>query len=620
MVNRSVSTFCVPLAVVALMALGTTALSPFTSAASAAGSNGGAAPATTASGSDPLYAWGYNYYGELGDGTNSGPQKCGGVSPCSTTPVQVSLPSGVTATAIAGGSSAAYAIGSNGKVYAWGDNDFGELGDGTVTASSTPVVVSLPSGVTPTAIAAGFFNGYAIGSDGNLYAWGDNTFNQLGDGDISPDTCTRAPFCSTTPVRVLLPSGVTPTAIDGSGNTAFAIGSDGKLYAWGDNTYGTLGDGATTYRSSATPVVVPLPSGVTPKAIAGGLAAYAIGSDGNLYAWGDNSYGQLGDGTSTGPQMCPTEPATPCSTIPVEVSLPSGVTPTAIAAGSISGYAIGSDKNIYAWGDGYGSTPVVVSLPSGVTPTAIGGGAFDGYAIGSDKNIYAWGDGAYGELGNGTTTGSATQVVVSFPPGSTPEILSTEPESISAYAIGTNPSPTAPVITSTCPTTVYQGSPYTCPVTATGFPTPSLSASGAPSGISFTDNGNGTGSLSGPPTESGSFPVTITASNGVGVPATQAFTLMVNPSTAPVITTDPLNQRVYSGATATFTAAASGTPTPTVVWQVSVNGGATWIDTAVTTTTISGMPNAFENGWEFRAVFTNGGGSATTNAVTLTVT
>ena len=462
MVNRSIAALFRLGAAAALSVLGTTALLQVTDAAPAAGANSGAAPATTASSSDPLYAWGTNYYGQLGDGTNSGPETCDGIA-CSTTPVQVSLPSGVTATAIAGGSSDGYALGSKGTVYAWGEG--GELGDGTTTDSSTPVVVSLPSGVTATAIAAGFYDGYAIGSDGKLYAWGDNTYGALGNGTTTS---------SSTPVVVSLPSGVTPTAINGGSYNAFAIGSNGKLYAWGENIFGSLGNGTTT--ASSTPVGVSLPSGVTAKAIAGGVTAYAIGSDGNLYAWGNNNEGQLGDGTSTGPQMCQDiEPPTPCSTIPVKVSLPSGVAPTAIA-GDATAFAIGSNGKLYAWGDnvfglslGNGSTtgpdtcvngnpcsttPVQVSLPSGVTPTAIGAGAADGYAIGSDGNLYAWGDDTVGELGDGTPTGSSTPVVVSLPPGSTPEELSTEPDSESAYTIGTNvsvliPSPGATLSGST---------------------------------------------------------------------------------------------------------------------------------------------------------------------------
>ena len=153
-----------------------------------------------------------------------------------------------------------------------------------------------------------------------------------------------------------LPAGVDATAVAGGGGEAaplgcydgsgFAIGSDGNLYAWGDNEYGQLGDGTTT--SSDTPVVVSLPVGVTPTAIAAGCDnAYAIGSDGNVYAWGEAEVGQLGDGSSSGPLQCnsevPVQLAEPCATTPVRVSLPPGVTATAIATGSDNAYAIGSD-------------------------------------------------------------------------------------------------------------------------------------------------------------------------------------------------------------------------------------------------------------------------------------
>ena len=138
--------------------------------------------------------------------------------------------------------------------------------------------------------------------------------------------------------------------------------------------------------------------------------------------------------------------------------------------------------------------------------------------------------------------------------------------------------------------------------------------------MTFTDNGNGTGALSGDPTQTGNYTVSITASNGVGSPATRSFTLTVGQATEPVVTLTPTSQSVHLGDPVTFASAATGVPTPSVQWQISVDHGATWIAVSgATSTSITGVPTLFLNGWEFRAVFTNFVGSVATSGATLTI-
>jgi alpha-tubulin suppressor-like RCC1 family protein len=580
-----------------------------------------AVPAGAAASSVGVFAWGDNSTGELGN------ESIGGSS---GTPAPVALPAGVTPTAIAAGGGgggtdteaaqlAAYAIGSDGKLYAWGDNSNGALGNGTTstTGSATPVVVSLPAGVTPTAISAAQGTGYAIGSDGKLYAWGDNLLGKLGNGSTASN--------STSPVVVSLPSGVTPTAVAGGYESAYAIGSDGHLYAWGDNSIGELGDGTNT--NSATPVVVSLPAGVTPTAIAGGGGAgYAIGSDGNLYAWGLNQYGELGNNSTTN------------SMTPVVVQLPSGVTAKAITAGGGFAHAIGSDGNLYGWGLGntggqlgLGSesslVPLAVPLAAGVQPKAIADNLHTGYAIGSDGHMYAWGYGLAGELGDGSESGDISPpVVVSLPAGSTPESLGAEPGAQAGYAIVSAPETAPAVSVQPVSQTVFAGTGVSFTATPSAFPFATAQWQQSTDGGSTWNDISGatspTYTISAVPLSDNGDQFRAVFTNLLGSATTDPATLMVNAPVAPAIITQPTSQTVSLGETVSFSGLASGAPPPTAQWQESTDGGSTWNDISGATTPAYTITNvtASDNGDQFRVVFTNIAGSVTTNPATLMVT
>jgi alpha-tubulin suppressor-like RCC1 family protein len=406
------------------------------------------ARADTAAVSGALYAWGDNSVGELGDGTTTQHDS----------PEAVTLATGVTATAVSAGIGFSLAIGSDGNLYAWGSNTKGQLGDGTITQHTSPEVITLATGIKPAAISAGNLNSLAIGSDGKLYAWGDNSFGELGDGTTTQQD---------SPEVISLATGIKATAVSAGEFDGMAIGSDGNLYAWGSNgatingtpqTFGELGDGTTTNHDS--PEVITLATGITATAVSAGIAhTLAIGSDGKLYAWGDGTDGSLGDGT----------PAEHDS--PEVITLATGVKPTAVSAGADSSLAIGSDGKLYAWGDdsygelGDGSTtqrnsPEVITLATGVKPTAVSTAGLDGMAIGSDGNLYAWGSNAvtvngtletFGELGDGTTINHYPPEVITFPAGVAPVAVSVG--FFDTLAIGAACSDTSGGAGPTCPGT-----------------------------------------------------------------------------------------------------------------------------------------------------------------------
>ena len=338
-----------------------------------------------------LYVWGANGQGQLGIGNTTD----------QSTPQTVIMPTGVTSwVAVTGGYDHSLAIGNDGNLYAWGKNSDGELGiGGTATPYTTPQKVNLPSGVTSwIAVAAGGGHSLAIGNDGSLYAWGLNGNGQLGIGNTTDQDI---------PQKVPFPSGVTSwIAVAAGWDQSLAIGNDGNVYTWGDNSYGELGLGniATPF---TTPQRVVFPNGV--KAVgAGQNFSLALGNHGNLYAWGYNGDGELGLGNTTTP-----------ITTPQRITFPAEVTGwDAVAAGGDHSLAIGNDGNIYVWGSdqdgqlGIGFTAFApqdtlqkVSLPSGVTTwKAVAAGRDHSLAIGDDGHAYSWGLNYNGQLGTDNTT------------------------------------------------------------------------------------------------------------------------------------------------------------------------------------------------------------------------
>jgi alpha-tubulin suppressor-like RCC1 family protein len=362
--------------------------------------------------STTLYAWGANGYGQLGNGS-----RMDRYSP-------VALGGSYTAFAIGGAHSVA--IGTDGFVYAWGHNSSGQLGDNTIVTSSKAVQVVLSDGITTTPltgikqISAGSRHTLAIAADDTVLAWGSNTRGQLGDGTV---------------VNAMIPVPVINTqvhdivAIAGGGEFSLALRSiDGTVWAWGSNTFGQLGNNSTT--NSDKPVQVLKAGGVPLDNIvaiaAGGSHALAIDTTGKIWAWGYNAFGQLGTLNHTNSPV-----AIGLELIDInKVAIPG--TATAISAGLDHTLAVIGDY-VYSWGYnkhgqlGNGKAlgdelpvyyPQKVVLEGGgpllkiKSVTAVG---HHSLARDADGIVYSWGENSYGELGDGNVVSRSYAATVNLP-------------------------------------------------------------------------------------------------------------------------------------------------------------------------------------------------------------
>ncbi|WP_160139996.1 T9SS type A sorting domain-containing protein [Chryseobacterium sp. c4a] len=290
---------------------------------------------------------------------------------------------------ISGGNSHSVGIKKDGTLWAWGRNEYGQLGIGYTDSQSTPKQIG--SANSWKKASAGHYHSAAIKADGTLWTWGDNSYGQLGNG---------AGYSQATPIQM----GTATDWVDVASGDSYVIALklNGTLWAWGLNDSGQLGDGTMVNKN------VPIQIGTANnwKMVAPSIDyTLALKTDGTLWAWGNNYYGQLGDGSTTKRMS------------PIQVGIASNW--KSIGVGNANSLGIKTNGTLWTWGfsgalgDGTNTnraTPAQVGTATNWQ--SVGGGWYNCTGLKTDGTLWAWGLNFYGELGDGTQISKSTPVQI----------------------------------------------------------------------------------------------------------------------------------------------------------------------------------------------------------------
>jgi alpha-tubulin suppressor-like RCC1 family protein len=320
-------------------------------------------------------------------------------------PRPVLVAGGHTWASVSVGANFTCGIATNGSAYCWGAGGFGQLGDGSTSSiQTTPVPVSVSGGDTWATISTGDYHVCAVTPDGRGYCWGGNGFGQLGNGNTQHQT-TRVPVSGDRRWKTISAGGNNVGATHTCGVT-----TAGEAFCWGNNWYGQLGDGTVGTRNN--PVPVPVVGGRTwSNVTAGSDHSCGVTTAGDAYCWGYNNYGQLGNGNR--------------ASQPTPTLVLNGHQWASVSAGFYTTCGLTTAGDAYCWGfNGYGQTGNGNTSEAQTAPARVAGGHTwivvepgHTHACGRTNTgvAYCWGRGDSGELGAGSTTQSLVPLRVSGP-------------------------------------------------------------------------------------------------------------------------------------------------------------------------------------------------------------